>query len=233
MKKTLNGIAFGLAVLGLAGIGCGGSGGQEQETTPAATVDPAATPAPEPAGPPHLKFAEMTIYEGTKAIFKIHADGKTEVAGGAEPNVTWGEGPVVQADGTIQFKGQKVAKVEQDGTVKNLRTNEVIPVKIGADTLTASGPGGDVVLQIKEDGTIAVPGAPPDKNLRVEGATDAETRRTAIALIGAIFLSGKASAPAEPAPAPAPSGAAPAPSGQPAPSATPAPAPAPAPTKPK
>jgi hypothetical protein len=244
MKKTVHSIALGLGVLGLSLSACGGSGGDE-ETAPAATAAPAPAPAPaaapeEPAGPPHLKFAEMTVYEGTTAIFKIHADGKTEVAAppaagaaaGAQP--TWSAGPSVATDGTITFKQQKVARVEQDGTIKNLRTNQVVPVKIGADTLTAQAGGQEVVLQIKEDGAITVPGAPPDKQLRVEGAADAESRRTALALLGAIFLSAKVeqqqAAPPGGAPAPggtqpAPGGAAPAPGGtQPAPGgATPAP----------
>jgi hypothetical protein len=221
MKDTHNGIAFGLAALGLSLAACGGSGSQAQETTPAAPAAPAAapTPAAEAAGPAHLKFAEMTISEGTNAIFKIHADGKTEVAG---PGGTWSEGPAVTADGTISFKQQKVAKVEADGTIKNLRNGQVLPVKIGTDTLTATMPGGEMVLQIKEDGSIPIAGAPPEKNLKVDGAADAENRRTALALIGAIFLSGKASSePAQPA-QPA----------QPAPGATPAPAPAPQPATP-
>ncbi|HKE13410.1 MAG TPA: hypothetical protein VKB80_00980 [Kofleriaceae bacterium] len=244
MKRNLGGIAIGLGALGLSLAACGG-GGDKAETTPA-TAAPAAAPAPtpaeDPAGPPHLKFAEMTVYEGTNAIFKIHADGKTEVAGkpaaaGGAP--TWSEGPAVTADGTITFKQQKVAKVDQDGTMKNLRNGQVIPVKVGTDTLTAQTPNGDMVLQIKEDGSIAVPGAPAGQGLKVEGATDPETRRTAMALIGAIFLSAKAEAAAPQGGAqPAPGGAAPAQPGaaQPAPAqpAPAAPAPAPAPTpKPK
>jgi pyruvate dehydrogenase E2 component (dihydrolipoamide acetyltransferase) len=226
MKETLNGIAFCLAALGFSVAACGGGSSSEQpETAPAATNDPAATPQPaapaEAAGPAHLKFAEMTVSEGTRPIFKIHADGKTEVAGAGG---AWAEGPAVTADGTITFKQQQVARIEADGTIKNLRNGQVIPVKVGPDTLSAQGPGGEVKFQITEDGTIAVPGAPPEKNLKVEGAADAETRRTALALIGAIFLSGKAQQqPAEPA---QPSGQA-----QPAP-AQPAPA-QPAPTKPK
>jgi hypothetical protein len=226
MKKTVQSIALGLGVVGLSLSACGGSGGDE-ETAPAATAAPAPAPAPaapeEPAGPPHLKFAEMTVYEGTTAIFKIHADGKTEVAAppaaaGGQP--TWSAGPQVAPDGTITFKQQKVARVEQDGTIKNLRSNQVVPVKVGQDTLTAQAGGQEVVLQIKEDGAITVPGAPPDKQLRVEGAADAESRRTAMALLGAIFLSAKVGQQQQQAPG----GAAPAPGGQPAPGgAAPAP----------
>lgn len=233
MKETLNGIAFCLAALGLSVAACGGgSSSQEQETAPAATSDPAAAAQPaapaEAAGPAHLKFAEMTVSEGTRPIFKIHADGKTEVAGAGG---AWSEGPAVTADGTITFKQQQVARIEADGTIKNLRNGQVIPVKVGTDTLSAQGPGGEIKFQITEDGTIAVPGAPPEKNLKVDGATDADTRRTALALIGAIFLSGKAqqqpAQPAQPADPAQPSGQAP-----PAQPAQPA-QPAPAPTKPK
>ncbi len=209
MKEAFDGIALGLAALGLSLAACGGSN-QEQDTTPAAAAAPApapaaaAAPAPAPAGPPHLKFAEMTLSEGANAIFKIHADGKTEMAGAAG---AWSEGPAVAPDGTIAFKGQQVAKVDADGTVKSLRNGEVLAVKVGTDSITApNGKGGELVLQIKEDGSIPVAGAPPEKQLKVDGATDAETRRTAIALLGAIFLSGKGKAsseppkPAEPAP---------------------------------
>jgi hypothetical protein len=233
MKKTVHSIALGLGIVGLSLSACGGSGG-DGETAPAATAAPAPAPAApaapeEPAGPPHLKFAEMTVYEGTTAIFKIHADGKTEVAAppaaaGGQP--TWSAGPQVAPDGTITFKQTKVAKVEQDGTIKNLRTNQVVPVKVGQDTLTAQAGGQEVVLQIKEDGSITVPGAPPDKQLRVEGAADAENRRTALALLGAVFLSAKVEQQqAAPGGQPAPGGAAPAPGGaQPAPGgAAPAP----------
>jgi hypothetical protein len=233
MKTNLDGIAFGLAALGLSLAACGGGSGQDQDTTPAAATDPAATAEPppaQPAGPPHLKFAEMTVAEGPKPIFKIHADGKTEVAGA---DGAWSEGPSIETDGTITFKGQQVARIEADGTIKNLRNGQIIPVKIGTDTLTAPGPGGEVNLQIQEDGTIAVPGAPPEKHLKVEGATDADTRRTAIALIGAIFLSGNAQQQEQQQQQPAQPAAPAQPSGQPAqPAPTPAPAPAPAPTRP-
>lgn len=234
MRDTLHGIAFSLAALGLSLTACGG-GSKESETMPAATAEPApAAPAaaPQPAGPAHLKFAEMTVSEGARPIFKIHADGKTEVAG---QGGAWAEGPEVGPDGTIRFKGQEVARIEADGKMKNLRTGEPIPVTVGTDTLTAQGPGGEMKLQITEDGTIAVPGAPPQKNLKVEGAADAETRRTALALLGAIFLSGSSkSQPSQQQPAPqSAQPGQPAPSGQatqPKP-ATPAPT-APAPTKP-
>jgi len=176
----------------------------------------------------------MTVSEGTTPIFKIHADGKTEVgsggapaAAGAAPEVKWSEGPSVAPDGTISFKGTEVARIEQDGTIKNLRTGQVIPVKLGTDTLTVQQPGGEMTLQIQEDGTIPVPGAKPEKALHVQGAADAETRRTAIGLVGAIFLSGKS----QPPPPPAQSGAAPPaqPGAAPPAPATPAPA---TPTKP-
>lgn len=219
MRSTLFGVALSGAVLAACG---GGSSGEE--TTPAATTEPAVaeTPAEEPAGPAHLKFAEITVFEGQNPIFKIHADGKTEVASrGATPTeIKWEEGPSVQTDGTIVYKAQKVARVEADGTVKNLRTNEVVPVTIGQNTITAKGPGGEMTLTIQDDGTIVIPGAPsPDKNLRVEGATDAETRRTAIAVLGVIFLTGREQAPPPTSgtPAPAPDPAAPAQPAQPVP----------------
>jgi len=225
MKGILKRSAFRLAALSVSLAACGGGSSNQAETTPASTAEPVApapaTPPPAAAAPAHLKFAEMTISEGTRPILKIHADGKTEVAG---QGGVWSEGPAVAPDGTITFKAQQVARIEADGTIKNLRTGQLIPVTVAPDLLTAQISGNEVKFQMSAEGIIAVPGAPPEKHLKVDGATDPETRRTALALVGAIFISGRtqqqSTQPAQP-------------SGQPAQPAQPNPQPQPTPPAPK
>src|SRR5688572_29867054 len=62
--------------------------------TPPGAEKPPETP---PAGENHLELGEMTVFQGHVAVYKIHADGTTEIpkaGGGFDP------GPVLKPDGT-------------------------------------------------------------------------------------------------------------------------------------
>ena len=196
MTKTIL-LTFALAA-------CGG-----KSATPTTPTAPAST----------FELGELTVFEGDQAMVKIHADGSSELGGHSgkmelKPGqtassdslpVTWKPGPLFKADGTIEYKGKAVAKVNADGTVMNLESNKVEPITITADKVTLDK--GAIVLAA--DGTISFEGpnaTKPDKTPHVTGADTPGKRRTVLALVG-LLLGGEtkseSTGPVEVAPDPA------------------------------
>lgn len=193
-------------VFGLAGAACGGSqdgGVKNQQLTDQPPVQyeegakPAADKPPEPPAPPHLEFAEMTLFQGKTAVLKIHADGKTEMYDAKTKALA--PGPVVKADGTFNFKDQDVARANPDGSIKQLPSGEKLPVTVTEEKVVNTASGSEVGLQLAADGAITPigqPAPPPAQAMRLEGAATPGHRKTALAIVGALFLASK------PAPAP-------------------------------
>jgi hypothetical protein len=158
---------------------------------------PEADKPPEPPAPPHLEFAEMTLFQGKTPVLKIHADGKTELY---DPKAkALAPGPVVKADGTFNFKDQDVARANPDGTIKQLPSGDMLPVTVSEEKVVNTASGAEVGLSLAADGTITPigqPAPPPAQAMRLEGAATPGNRKTALAIVGALFLASK------PAPAP-------------------------------
>ncbi len=163
-------------VLALAATACGGGSKKPEPTTPPTT---ATAPA---AATTTLALGEMKLWDVHKnRALLIHADGLIEVDGHKSAKVT-ADGKIVKADtGEVGFT------LEADGTVK--------------------GPDGvDTGAKISADGTLAIKGqtitvdatgmlvggnegAPP---LKIEGATDANLKRTALFVLVALTTGGEA-----------------------------------------
>jgi hypothetical protein len=107
----------------------------------------------------------------------------------------------IHADGTIEFNGKVIVKVTPDGKLVKIDTGEVglslqpdgsingpngevLEVKLGNDgTLVA----GDKTLSVDSAGML-VGGNPGAPELRVEGATDAKLKRTAMFVLVAVAM---------------------------------------------
>ena len=183
-------------------VACGGSqdkGVKSQTLTdqPPVQYEEGAKPAeakpPDPPGPAHLEFAEMTLFQGKTPVLKIHADGKTEMY---DPKAkALAPGPVVKADGTFNFKDQDVARANPDGTIKQLPSGETLPVTVSEQKVVNTSSGSEVGLSLAEDGSITPigqPAPPPAQAMHLEGATTPAHRKTALAVVGALFLASKA-----------------------------------------
>lgn len=154
---------------------------------------PGSDKPPEPPAAPHLEFAEMTLFQGKTPVLKIHADGKTEMY---DPKAkALAPGPVVKTDGTFNFKDQDVARANPDGTIKQLPSGDTLPVTVTEQKVVNTSTGAEVGLQLGADGAITPigqPAPPPAQAMRLEGATTPAHRKTALAVIGALFLAQKA-----------------------------------------
>ena len=123
-----------------------------------------ATPAPAPA--PRLALAELKIIDEGEPPMEVHADGR------------------------IEHEGKVVATVTSDGKLIATKTGEVV-LELQADgrvvpseppiTITAAGEivTGGKTVSIDPSGVI-VGGNADGPRMRVEGARDAGTRRTAM-----------------------------------------------------
>jgi hypothetical protein len=189
-------------VFGLGAAACGGGQdkgvkSQELADQPPVQYEEAPKPAepdkpPDPPNPPHLEFAEMTLFQGKTPVLKIHADGKTEMY---DPKAkALAPGPTVKTDGTFNFKEQDVARANPDGSIKQLPSGDTLPVTVSADKVVNTSSGSEVGLQLADDGKISQigqPALPPAQAMRLEGATTPAQRKTALTVVGALFLAAK------------------------------------------
>ena len=177
----------------------------------AACASKPTTPAtPPPTAATTLELGEMTIFDGANAMFKVHANGSTEMgmhkgSMAIEPGKTastdslpivWEPGPTLHADGTIDGKTGPVAKInfESGGTIVELKTNKTLPITVADDKLTITNNGTSVSAQLAADGNLTVLNPPEGSKkmeIRVEGADTPGKRRTMLALLGLLFAPGE------------------------------------------
>lgn len=165
---------------------CGGS-----KTTP---TEPTTTPTTAPAATTTLELGELTVYDGSDAMLKIHADGNTEMGGHSNGAVTYKAGPVLATDGTATYEGKPVAKLNADGTVMDLTANKLVPMTVTADKLTISNGAQSAEIVLHADGTMAIPNTGSKAAPRVEGADTAGKRRAVLLMVGMLMHSGEATA---------------------------------------
>ena len=179
---------------------CGGKS-KTTETAPLPTTAPAASST--------LELGEVTVYDGSDAMLKIHANGNTEMGGHSNGAVTYKAGPILTADGTATYEGKPVAKLNADGTVMDLTANKIVPITVTADKLTIGAGDKSASIVLNADGTMSVPNSGSKAAPRVEGADTAGKRRAVLLMVGLLMGgSEQSSAPGKAGPeveAPAPS----------------------------
>ena len=183
-----------ISVLAVAALAA--CGGKSNPDTTTATKTEAATSG-------GIELGEITMFDGDAAMLKIHADGTTEIGGrGGESDgaIVFKPGPTIKADGSIEFKGEAVARINSDGTIVGLKgKTETLPIVVTADKVTVSEGGKQVGFELSADGKVTLFGGAkqPDKPIRIEGADTPGKRRLILGFTSLMFLQ------AEPEPAPA------------------------------
>jgi len=148
-----------------------------------------------------IELGEITMFEGDDARMKIHADGTTEIgyrsgsSGKIEPGKTFSSdslpvvfkpGPSITADGTFTHDGKPGVKLDANGTLVVIATNERMNgVTVTADKILIVAPQGSVSFEYKPDGTLQQIGGNKmnDKHLRIEGADTPGKRRAMLAFL--------------------------------------------------
>lgn len=171
---------FVVATLGA----CGGSQGSSST--------PAPTPPTSNAGDV-LALAELTFYEDNEPGLRLHSNGELEMRykrfENGQKSEGWRKVAVLAANGTMTSTEGKTAQIMADGTVKGDDKSEQVFTWDG-ETLVLEGKR----ITIDDKGVLLVDGqpSPNGKTMRVEGAIDARTRRTALTIMGLMFGGGKA-----------------------------------------
>ena len=173
MLKTLS-IALVLAV-----TACGGGSKKEPTTTTDTAAKTEATGVT-------LALGELKILDTSKnQSLLIHADGTIEVDGQKPAKVTT-TGTIVTADGS-----KTVMTLTADGSIKGPDGAD-LGAKLAADgSLTM----GTQTISIDDTGVIQG-GNPSAPQLKVEGATDANLKRTAMFVLIALMSGAEAPPPA-------------------------------------
>jgi len=181
-------------IVALALAACGG--GKGGDTT---------TPKSEVAATTPMELGEMTMFDGDQAMLKIHADGSTEIGGRSgemKPDkdgkmssdslpVTFKPGPKLKTDGSIEFQGEAIARLNADGTIVGLKgKTETLPIAVTADKVTITEGGKQIGFDLAANGAITTFGSDkqPDKPIRVEGADTPGKRRAVLALTSLMFM---------------------------------------------
>lgn len=138
---------------------------------------------------------DMTFFEGTDPVVHVTKDGHIEVRmkhvrdGGAATVDDQFVG-VIAADGWVSDPtGAKRGKLAADGSFKS-PDGKTAPFTLAHDTLAVDG----VKLTIDDRGALLKDGKPITPAVRVEGVTDAPSRRTALFVVALVF----AGSPAKP-----------------------------------
>ena len=171
MKKLMASMVFGV-------VACGGGKASTTSTTP--------TTAPSGG---MLGIAELKFYEGDEVGMKLHADGSIEIKNkswkqGEPMKEEWKQLGSLSSDGKLSHDGQVVGQLDADGSFK-AASGEAAPFKLDGETLVF----GDRHVTIGDHGVFEGTND-SGKPLRVDGATDASTKRTALLLIGLISSAG-------------------------------------------
>ena len=135
---------------------------------------------PEPVAPASgLKLAEITVAYGGEVALKIHADGAIEAR---ESDGSWKAVGKLSADGKFLVSDGSTGELEADGTFKT--PQGPAPFKLDGDALV----GGDKHITIDANGSLVGAESGSDK-IKITGATDTGTKRTALLILG-LLLSG-------------------------------------------
>jgi hypothetical protein len=163
-------IAFALAL-----AACGGS-------PPPAPAAPAAAPPPAPPPMTGIALAELKFYVGDIPRLALHADGRLEQNMRATKSAkdSWVVVATVTADGKLAHDGQPIGELRPDGTFVTA-DGKVQPFKLDGDALIV----GERRLTVDEAGNLQG-GDPKAEKLRIEGASDAGARRSALLLLAII-----------------------------------------------
>jgi hypothetical protein len=162
-----------LSIVVLLAAACGGSNKAPVDTTKA-PVDTTATGGAQ-AGV-QLALGEMKLIDvnKNKAIL-IHADGTIEVDGAKRAKIT-SDGKILAVD-----SGEVGFALQVDGSVKGADGKDV-GVIVGADGAITMG---ETVVSLDPTGAV-IGGNPKAPKMRVEGATDAGLKRTAMFVLVAL-----------------------------------------------
>jgi hypothetical protein len=191
----------GLAALfAFALAACGGSSSSTsatKATTPAAPGAAAPVASAAATAGLALDLGEVTVYDGDEALFKLHADGTTELGDHQGGQLKWYPGPTFKADGTLLVEGETKARLTAEG-IALTGTDNVLPLAVTADTVSVDA----ISFSLAADGALKVSGLDTGgTKLRFEGASP-KALHTGLVVWTALFVLSQPVAP--------PAGAAPA-----------------------
>ncbi|APR82734.1 Hypothetical protein A7982_08083 [Minicystis rosea] len=129
-----------------------------------------------------LSIVELKYFDADGLGLVLHADGKVawrtrHFRPGKPVEVEWHDRGTLHAEGKLVLKDGKSVTLRPDGTFET-SDGKRSPFKLEGDAIVS----GDKRVTIDEHGVFRG----TDLELRVEGAVDVETRRTALALIAMI-----------------------------------------------
>ena len=149
-------------------VACGGGSGSKTSATTA--------PAPQAAAPSAsaaaraglaLDLGEVTVYDGDEALFKLHADGTTELGDHQGGQLKWYPGPTFLADGTLLVEGETKARLTASG-IAIAGTDNVLPLAVTADSVSVDA----ISFSLAADGALKVVGLDTGATkLRFEGSS--------------------------------------------------------------
>lgn len=160
-------------------VACGGSK-PAPVTSTEPTIPNANMVAPADAV---LAIADLKFYMGDQMGLHLHGDGRLEAQAMSNGVSGWHDVATFKPDGTITTPDGKVGgQVQADGSLKSA-TGEVAPFKLDGEALVVA----DKRVTIDDKGVFVMDGKMPQPALRVEGATDAKTRRTALLIMALVM----------------------------------------------
>jgi hypothetical protein len=148
-----------------------------------------------------FELGEVTMFDGKDIVFKVHADGSTEMGFRHGKNikfergVPWSSrslpivlkaGPTMVADGTFLHDGTARVRANADGTFVSLKDQKTVEgLTVANDTIRIAHGGRVVTWTLGADGTLAQHGGNvmSDGPVRIVGADTPGKRRAILSLV--------------------------------------------------
>jgi hypothetical protein len=164
--------AMALGVSFLLGA-CGGA-----ERPPATEPAPLVAPIADP-----VTVGEVVVSQNGQPVFKLHADGTSELAQVGSTGGSWMSGPTLRADGTIIVDGAEKARIGTSAIT--FASGESFPISGDGGTIVIGEAGKEVTVTIDAAGAVTLVGGPASAEARagwkVE-STDPAAARSALLL---------------------------------------------------
>ena len=124
-----------------------------------------------------LTLGELSFYEGSDLGMKLHADGGIEVKFMHDGTDEWKKVATLTARGAVLHDGKEL-DLQPDGSF-HMSDGTSVPFHFEGDALVIAGKH----VTIDDKGSVLQDGQPDQKPLRVEGVSDAGSKRAALVLL--------------------------------------------------
>jgi hypothetical protein len=136
------------------------------------------------------------VSQGGQPVFKLHVDGRSEVATQGPDGAQWAAGPTLAVDGAVTVDGVEKARIAT--TAITFASGPSLPVAASTGRVVVGDPGAEVAVNHDAAGNLSIEGGPASDGTRVGWSiqsTDPAATTSAILLWLSLMVPARSDAP--------------------------------------